>query len=1506
MGRGTNMKILVIVLTCLLGVGAALGASWFAARKAIATTAIRDAEAALGQGEHEKAVHLFSKALRHRDYADSVDLILRLTDAQSRIPVTEARDAWIHIDFMWRWLQRATQLNPYDQQAFVQLMAMLTVLGRDVRDLSKWDQMYSEADSLLNMYADHGPAIKYRGIAQVNRMAMAATNLMAEDRTQAANDLRTSVAVDPNDRESLLHLAWWYVLEAGIVDRLDHDSEKGKQLRDEAAQLTRDAHEAAPEDPQRLLDYGITLMRLYRWEELEPIVEQIVDQLSAHPGTPQMTKEAVEILAKLETSRDAEPSAKATESPVLERAISLVQAAVEKHTQSTVLRVMLGRLKMIAGDAENAKTTFEEAWRMPQKAGSLEFLVQRTAWGQAGLHYLALDLDGAMRLKIGPEKDKRLEAIENRLGTVRSELGKVDRVSELAGRIHLARNDPVKAAQEFEVIVEREAATGIGNLLRLARSQEKLGEWGAAAESLIRVLRQSPNLIGPRQNLAQIYLNGQMLDNARQQIELLQDQHPSNAGTRLLEAQLFARQNDLETADKIVAEVDLAAQPELAGHVADLYAQTGRADKAFQHFHSAFQKDPTNLPLLAWLMRLTPTREQQLQFIVQSREAGGDPDVLDQFTQYVQGELGLDEDRPDDLMTPVDPVAEAFLGYQQFMEEGNRKAARKALAGFKSKDFKGTMLIWQIFQTSLALEDWKTAERMAAHAREAGKGSGADNAAGLFYLGRLNMARGNAEQAVANFRAGLEKRRTFSRGWRMLGEALTEIHAYNDAIEAFDTALRQKPDSVRALLGKASAHNRRGEYAEALRLLRRAYEYDPHRYEIVDVYLQYELKHGRKKTSLELRQTIAEEDPDNLANRRALARTLAEMGRFRESEQVIDELVSLEGPTLSNLSIKADVLRLAGESDRAVATLMRYIQTRAGAANVEEYLVLAREFIKMGQHQRAIRACREAVKIENPVTRPATRILARQLVRTQDGLSEGLELYRQLWEADPLDLTVAYDYTIALLKADDLRGSESVLKEIVAAHGYQVATLSLSAQIAAKRQQTDKAVAELDRAIALAPQRANLYLAKASLLKDLPNRQSEALNVLDHALRLDPLLSEAQIIKVKIYKQRGETTAAMRECETLLRRHPRLREIRLKLADLYELTNADRQLKTLLLQSQRMFPDDYMWTWRIARFHRKEGRIHDCYKTLLKLLKRWPSQEAVAEKASLEIQLYRPQLALKTLDDHRSVVDLTPLLQAMRGRALLALQQRDRGLAHFRKALLATQNLRDFIEIRDQILLAIDHVQAKAMIRKVFGGNPLPVWIQLGLCDLDHRSGYHYLAVGCLRELESDIEDQLLDSQIIYWETYATALHLTDDYVEAEKAYRRLLELHPHDTTSMNNLAYLLIENRDKIAEGVALALAALGRQPNNPLILDTAGWGHLKVGQITQAREFLEKSVKILPNPSNCLHLAEVLLAEDQESRATNLLKQALELAEQVNDPVTRKTASRRLTELSHTFGFE
>ena len=79
------------------------------------------------------------------------------------------------------------------------------------------------------------------------------------------------------------------------------------------------------------------------------------------------------------------------------------------------------------------------------------------------------------------------------------------------------------------------------------------------------------------------------------------------------------------------------------------------------------------------------------------------------------------------------------------------------------------------------------------------------------------------------------------------------------------------------------------------------------------------------------------------------------------------------------------------------------------------------------------------------------------------------------------------------------------------------------------------------------------------------------------------------------------------------------------------------------------------------------------------------------------------------------------LLQARRGRALLALQQQDRGLAQFKKALLATQNLRDFIEIRDQILLAVDHVQAKAMIRKVFGGNPLPVWIQLGLCDLDHK-----------------------------------------------------------------------------------------------------------------------------------------------------------------------------------------
>jgi hypothetical protein len=72
---------------------------------------------------------------------------------------------------------------------------------------------------------------------------------------------------------------------------------------------------------------------------------------------------------------------------------------------------------------------------------------------------------------------------------------------------------------------------------------------------------------------------------------------------------------------------------------------------------------------------------------------------------------------------------------------------------------------------------------------------------------------------------------------------------------------------------------------------------------------------------------------------------------------------------------------------------------------------------------------------------------------------------------------------------------------------------------------------------------------------------------------------------------------------------------------------------------------------------------------------------------------------------------------------------------------------------------------------------------------------------------------------------------------EAEAAYRRALALAPHDTDALNNLAWLLLGESERLeeAEGLARA-AAVGAGPDRALVLDTLARVQLARGRCAEA----------------------------------------------------------------------
>lgn len=81
---------------------------------------------------------------------------------------------------------------------------------------------------------------------------------------------------------------------------------------------------------------------------------------------------------------------------------------------------------------------------------------------------------------------------------------------------------------------------------------------------------------------------------------------------------------------------------------------------------------------------------------------------------------------------------------------------------------------------------------------------------------------------------------------------------------------------------------------------------------------------------------------------------------------------------------------------------------------------------------------------------------------------------------------------------------------------------------------------------------------------------------------------------------------------------------------------------------------------------------------------------------------------------------------------------------------------------------------------------------------------------------------------------------------EAEKHYRKALELAPDSPIAANNLAWYIAETGGNLDEALTLAQSAVKKNPNTAGFYDTLGWIYHKKGLKTQAIEQLKKAVII------------------------------------------------------------
>jgi tetratricopeptide (TPR) repeat protein len=161
---------------------------------------------------------------------------------------------------------------------------------------------------------------------------------------------------------------------------------------------------------------------------------------------------------------------------------------------------------------------------------------------------------------------------------------------------------------------------------------------------------------------------------------------------------------------------------------------------------------------------------------------------------------------------------------------------------------------------------------------------------------------------------------------------------------------------------------------------------------------------------------------------------------------------------------------------------------------------------------------------------------------------------------------------------------------------------------------------------------------------------------------------------------------------------------------------------------------------------------------------------------------------------------------------------------------------------------------------------------------------------GAYAVLSEALADEPDSADLLY--DVAMVAEKLDRLDEAESRLKRVIELKPDNAQALNALGYTLVDRTQRAAEGLKFIEKAHALAPSDPFILDSMGWAHFRLGNLSESEKFLRRALAERPDPEIAAHLGEVLWAKGERDRAQEVWQS--QLKETPDNPVLLNTVRR------------
>lgn len=468
--------------------------------------------------------------------------------------------------------------------------------------------------------------------------------------------------------------------------------------------------------------------------------------------------------------------------------------------------------------------------------------------------------------------------------------------------------------------------------------------------------------------------------------------------------------------------------------------------------------------------------------------------------------------------------------------------------------------------------------------------------------------------------------------------------------------------------------------------------------------------------------------------------------------------------------------------------------------------------------------------------------------------------YASLYNDHPRDPQVKRNYIQLLILKNRLDEATKLTNELLKNSAHDVDALVYRGQIQLRQNNANDAVDSLQQALKDDPGNAVAHY-QLGLAFDMQQNEGRAESEWREAVRLRPDLTDAQRALASLQLRRNDLDALTQTAQQIIANSPYAPDGYL--------------LRALAEMNRQKFSDAQLDLTKAMGVAPANSVPYVQMGNLYLLQKHYPEA----------IKFYQ-----QALDKDATSTDA---LQGIMN-VYLAEKQPDQGIAVARAQIAKSPNNTGFYDLLGTALFQKKDLNgADAALRKAI--------------DLDKNNSDALLKLGQVQAAQGSVTEALATYQqsikdhpreIAFYILAGEMYESQSDWDNAKTMYQKALEIQPNNPLASNNLAYVMLEQGGNVDMALAMAQTARRGMPDSSNAADTLGWAYFQKGVYKSAIDMFQESLRLnekrgaADDPTVHYHLGLAYQKTNQPTQARQQLERVLKINPNFND--ARKALSQ------------